>query len=384
MRRLTIPTRPNLHQRAADAGFTYWQVDGTDYWDEAACYAFKLAEIEEQFEAPTNELAAMCLEVVEIVVCDTEKMETLGVPRSAMSSVAASWERQDPTLYGRFDLAYDGTGPAKLLEYNADTPTMLFETAVFQWFWLEDLKKAGVLTSATDQFNSVHEGLIARWRAILGGRSLHLASMLNDEDRGTITYLAECAHQAGSRVDILGMRDIGLKGKRFVDLTGEPIDRLFKLYPWYWLLADPFGHSPAMARTRFFEPPWKMLLSTKAILPMLWQMAPEHPNLLPAYFEDDPKAASLGGNFVRKPIHSREGANVTVVRDGNVVAKIEGSYGGYRHVRQALAPQQGFDGNIPVIGSWVIGDTARGVGIREDRNLVTSNTSRFIPHVIIA
>jgi glutathionylspermidine synthase len=36
-------------------------------------------------------------------------------------------------LYGRFDLAYRGDGPPKLLEYNADTPTALFEAAVVQW-----------------------------------------------------------------------------------------------------------------------------------------------------------------------------------------------------------------------------------------------------------
>ena len=50
-----------------------------------------------------------------------------------MNFIAASWKRRDASLYGRFDLRYDGQGPAKLLEYNADTPTSLFETAVFQW-----------------------------------------------------------------------------------------------------------------------------------------------------------------------------------------------------------------------------------------------------------
>ena len=374
--------RPDLPGRAAALGFTYRQVDGADYWDESACYAFTLAEVEARLEAPTNDLAALCLDLAGRVVGDPAAMRALGVPRAAAKAVAASWERRDPTLYGRFDLAYDGTGPAKMLEYNADTPTMLFETAVFQWFWLEDLKRSGALAPACDQFNAVHDALIARWRAILGGEPLALASMPNDEDSGTITYLAECAHQAGSRVDILAMRDIGLKAGRFVTLAGAPIDWLFKLYPWEWLLADPFGRAPAMARTRFLEPPWKMLLSTKAILPMLWAMAPGHPNLLPAYFEDDPRAASLGDTFVRKPIHSREGANVTIVRDGAVVARTQGSYGGGRTVRQALAPQRRFAGNIPVIGSWVIGEAARGIGIREDTHAITSNTSRFVPHVI--
>ena len=376
--------RRRLVERAADLDFTYLHVDGKPYWDESACYAFTLQEIEERLEAPTNELSALCLEVVGRAVKDDDKMRMLGVGEGAIRLIQRSWEARDPSLYGRFDLAYDGRGPAKLLEYNADTPTSLFESAVFQWFWLQDLKTSGILAAGTDQFNSVHEALIARWREILAGRHLHLASMPDAEDRGTITYLAECAHQAGSRVELLNMRDIGLAGARFVDLKGGTIERLFKLYPWEWVLADPFGRSKALSHTQFFEPPWKMLLSTKAILPILWEMAPDHPNLLPAYFDDDPRAVALGSSFVRKPLHSREGANVTIVRDGDMIAQTGGPYGRSRHVRQALAPPVAFDGNYPVIGSWIVGDEARGIGIREDTVPITSNVSRFVPHMIEA
>ena len=147
MRRLALEPRPNLGQRVTELGFTYQRVDGTDYWDETACYAFGMAEIENELEAPTTDLAALCLDLVEFAVRDYRKMLLLGVPRHFMASVVDSWNRRDPTLYGRFDFAYDGTGPAKLLEYNADTPTSLFESAVFQWFWLEDLRKAGVLSA---------------------------------------------------------------------------------------------------------------------------------------------------------------------------------------------------------------------------------------------
>ena len=54
-------------------------------------------------------------------------------------------------------------------------------------------------------------------------------------------------------------------------------------------------------------------LSNKGILPLLWEMFPDHPNLLPAYFEDDPESGKLGDSFARKPLYSREGANVALV-----------------------------------------------------------------------
>jgi glutathionylspermidine synthase len=382
VRRLSALPRVDLDARAAALGFTFKDVDGVPYWDESVCYAFTLAEIEADLEEPASALSQLCLELAGRAVHDRATLLRLGVPERAHRLVAESWERRDPTLYGRFDLAYDGAGPAKMLEYSADTPTSLYETAVFQWFWLEDLKARGDFAPEIDQFNGVHEALVARWREILNGDRLHLAALPNLEDGGTIAYLADCAAQAGSVTELLAMREIGLHRGRLVDLRDQPIRWLFKLYPWEWMLEDAFGRSGALAYTAFVEPPWKMMLSTKAILPFLWEMAPGHPNLLPAFFEDDPRSASLGDSFARKPIHSREGANVTLVRDSEVQAQTQGSYGRSPCIRQALAPAQPFNGYNPVIGAWIVGDQACGIGIREDAGLVTSNRSRFVPHVI--
>ena len=48
---------------------------------------------------------------------------------------SAAWEAEPPSVYGRFDLRYGGEWPPKLLEFNADTPTGLVESAVTQWNW---------------------------------------------------------------------------------------------------------------------------------------------------------------------------------------------------------------------------------------------------------
>ena len=127
-----------------------------------------------------------------------------------------------------------------------------------------------------------------------------------------------------------------------------------------------------------FEPPWKLLLSCKGLLPVLWELYPGHPNLLPCYFE----AGRLSERFVKKPLFSREGANVEIHGPRGVYRR-PGSYGAEGYVYQGYAPLPAFDGNYPVIGSWVIGNEPGGMGIREDVNPVTTNLSRFVPHYFV-
>jgi glutathionylspermidine synthase len=388
MRRIRVKPRDNLADRARETGFELLTVDGSVYWDESAYYGFSLRQIEDHIEDPTRELASLCLALVDRAVGDERTLERLRIPANAWDLIAQSWHRGDHTLYGRFDLAYDGDGPARLLEYNADTPTALFEASVFQWLWLEDALAGNTIPAGSDQFNSLHEKLVARLAAIAAAASssrvLHLACAQDSaEDRGLTSYLEDCARQAGFATKSLGIGDIGTTGKGpFVDLGNEPIELLFKLYPWEWMLADTFGQSASMAVTRFLEPPWKAILSNKGILPLLWEMAPRHPNLLPAYFDDDPAKARLQGRYAKKPLYSREGQNVLLVDGYRVVDRDGGLYGKNGFVLQQLASMPVFDGNYPVIGSWVVGDAPGGIGIREDITPITKNTSRFVPHAI--
>ena len=166
-------------------GFDFAVIDGEPYWDESAYYSFTLAQIEDDIEAPTEALAQLCLEFVDRACADQAVMDRLRIPAHAREQIIQSWKRGDKSLYGRFDLAYDGDGPARMLEYNADTPTSLYEAAVFQWVWLEDQMKARRLPNGADQFNSLHEKLIARFAEVARG-GLHFTAMVeSDEDRGT-------------------------------------------------------------------------------------------------------------------------------------------------------------------------------------------------------
>ena len=104
-----------------------------------------------------------------------------------------------------------------------------------------------------------------------------------------------------------------------------------------------------------------------------------HPNLLPAYFPDDPRAADLVDGFVKKPLLSREGGNVEIVRAGGKVHSVDGPYGAEGFIVQALHPLPVFQGNHTVIGSWVVASQPCGIGIREDDSPITKDSSRFLP-----
>jgi len=385
MQRIVCPERDDWQAGADAAGFDFHTAGGERYWDERAYYGFTLDEIERGIETPTADIHAMCLELVRRAVDDENILRRLKIPPAFWPLIAESWRRKDASLYGRLDLSFDGRGPAKLLEYNADTPTSIFEAAVFQWTWLEQAIERQIIPKRADQFNSIHDSLIAQWRSIGNGHRLHLAGNFeNPEDAVTLNYLEDTAHQAGLATTSLDIESIGLRSDgHFVDLQDRAMELVFKLYPWEWMFRDAFSVNLKNATTRWLEPPWKAILSNKGILPLLWEMFPNHPNLLPAYFEDDDAAEKLGASFVRKPLYSREGANVTMVSAGTTLDQQPGPYGSEGFIRQAFAPLPCFADQYPVIGSWIVGERACGLSIREDENPITSNSSRFVPHAIL-
>ncbi|SEF30440.1 Glutathionylspermidine synthase [Amycolatopsis pretoriensis] len=350
------------------------------YWDESVHYVFDMDEVL-SLEADVELLHSMCLEAVDNVVT-TEGYQRFGIPEWVWPHIAESWKRQDPHVYGRFDLRYDGKSPAKLLEYNADTPTTLLEASLLQWHWKTDV------FPDDDQWNSIHEKLVERWAFLqdkLPSNELHFTWSAADpsgEDNVTTAYLQETAAEAGLDTVGLAIEEIGWDPvlKRFVDLEESQMATVLKLYPWEWVVDEEFGRNAveSLPRTLWIEPLWKMILSNKTLLAILWENYPGHPNLLPA-FADDP---GLLTEYVRKPKLGREGANVQIVATG-YETQTDGVYGAEGFVYQAFDPLPEFDGYRPALGAWIVGDSSAGLGIRETGGLVTDDGAAFVPHRIV-
>jgi glutathionylspermidine synthase len=200
----------------------------------------------------------------------------------------------------------------------------------------------------------------------------------NLEDVLTTAYMEETAHQAGIKTHLFDIAHMGRTATDFVDDRNKVVQGVFKLYPWEFMFNEEYGVYTPQDRTGFIEPAWKSILSNKNLLPVLWELFPDHPNLLPAFRD---AAAFNGKSHVKKATLGREGASVTIV-NGNEIIKSEGPYDQSGFIYQEFKPLPNFSGNFPVIGSWVIGGQARGMGIREDTSLITQNNSRFVPHII--
>jgi glutathionylspermidine synthase len=422
MERIAISPRLNWQEKVEKHGLTYHSpaaMAPQPYWDESAAYRFTAQEID-TLEAAGNELQTMCLAAAQHVI-DKQRYAELAIPPEAIPLIEWAWNQEPPAIYGRFDISWAGATsgqPPKLLEYNADTPTSLIEASVIQWEWMEELGRTLPGTSmlhAPDQLNSIHDRLIAKWKDVRPylTEPLYFAALEWDEpdpqiareaaeDLLTVTYLRDTAQQAGVQTRHIPLQDIGWNPDRhcFVDTDFDEnqILSIFKLYPWESMLAEEFG--PAALDTyramTWIEPIWKMLLSNKGILPILWELYPNHDLLLPAFFERP--EAEHAANFtrlsayVRKPLHSREGANISIVRPNAQTFETLGPYGDGPFIRQAIAPalygaspfaNAAGEPRYPVLGLWIVDQDCSGIGIRESAGPVTDNFSSFVPHYFV-
>ncbi len=269
MQRISLEERDDWKEQAEEMGFHFHTIDDAPYWDESACYRFSLEQIENDIEDPSEAIEGLCFEVVDRAINSEEVMSKLAIPEDFWDYIRASWLNKEKNLYGRLDFSYDGNGPAKLLEYNADTPTSLYESGAFQWLWLEQAMERDIIPKGCDQFNSVHERLVEAFQNMGIDGKLHLASCQGSpEDEGTVRYIQDCAIQAGVDTNFLHMEDIGIdENGHFSDLDDMGIRTLFKLYPWEWIMTDEFGKSVPNSGVTLLNPLGKRSCPTKASCP---------------------------------------------------------------------------------------------------------------------
>lgn len=363
--------------------------DGSDY------IVPELVEVSESeaeaYYAAANTLYDMYVEAAQHVI-DQQLYSNLGIDPLLVPLIEQSWERDDWHLYGRFDLAggLDGR-PIKLIEFNADTPTSLFETSIVQWALL----KANGMHEAR-QFNNLHAMLQENFRRLVVGDDADFASCYKDqkvlfssiaglpEDERTVRYLQQVAHEAGLYTDFAFMDEAGFIPKQGVfNRDQQRADFWFKLYPWEDFASDEpeltgmLQTISDLGSTRFINPAYSLLFQSKGIMKVLCDLYPESPYLLRTSFEPLDGIAQ-----VEKKLFGREGENTRITdRDGKLIAETAGEYGHHRSIFQEYVefPRDVLEHRYQAGVFYAY--EACGLGFRRGGEIL-DNMSKFVGHII--
>jgi glutathionylspermidine synthase len=380
IRRFGVEARPDWRARVEALGLVDPVLpDGSPYWVEDRGYAIEKPQIDLFYDAAA-ELERLTLAAIDQIV-QRDLFDRFDLTPLAARLAGDSWDRQTRNLIGRFDLAFVPGEPPKLLEYNADGAVSLIEAARVQADW-RDAHRPDAL-----QWNEIEAHLDNAWRALgLPRLPVHFAGLKDDiEADATLDYLAETARAAQIDARRLDLDEIGWDGEKFVDLDGNTLRTLAKIYPWAWLVKDDFARHLEFAGTSVIEPAWRMLPADKRFLALLWEMFPGHPNLLPASMEP------MSAPCVAKPALGRDGRGVIFHANGadkpatggdTQIAEADDAAEDGPLVWQAMAPSASVDGCHLMAGVWCVASQPSGLGLREADGPFVGGQARFVPHIV--
>jgi glutathionylspermidine synthase len=374
MKRLTLPARADWKTSVEAQGLVWHSDRGEEGWNEQAAYLLQQTEVKKLCDAAT-EIVELMQRSAEYVIRNN-LWSVLGLEQHEAQLIVSSWERREWSLHGRFDFLLDSEGNPKLLEYNSETALSLVETAVIQKNWLTDVMPANT------QFNRLEESLVLAWRES-GVRQIHCAwRPRHAEVEGTICYMAQLIRRAGIEATLMALHRMGWDSRqgRFVDQDGASINHCFKIYPWAWMLREPFAKRIPDSGCTFIEPLWRLMLGSKGILRVLSELFPDHPAVLACGISPE----QLGSTYVSKPLFGHEGHNVAIHRNGVVAETLAGDYADEAKVYQAFVESPRFDGYLPQFGIWMVRNQPVAIGIRETRRGIITGNSAFVPHAIEA
>lgn len=350
-------------------------------------------EAEAYYEA-INEIYDMYAEAAQHVI-DNNLFFELGIPFNLVDAIKKSWESDVHWhIYGRFDVAggLDGK-PIKLIEFNADTPTALFETALLQWALL---KHNGM--DEDKQFNNVYDAISQNFKRLItlfddtelfderydGWKILFSSIASNEEEETTTRLLQQIATDAGFETGFEYLQDVKFDENGIFDREGNQYEYWFKLYPWEDIAID----EPELAtmltnimnnqQAIILNPAYTLLFQSKGMLKILCDLFPDSPYLLKTSFEP-----LKGIKYVQKSVFGREGANVEIVdRDGTVLEKNDGPYGNYKKVYQEYVEFNRDEKGAKYQAGVFFAYEACGVSFRKGSEIM-NNMSKFVGHAII-
>ena len=347
----------------------------------------------EAFYEATNELYDMYVAAAEYVI-NNDLFHELGIPFNLVDTIKASWENDVHWhLYGRFDLAGGVDGkPIKLIEFNADTPTSLFETAIIQWAML----KFNNLDEAA-QFNDVYEALVENFKRLVtlqedtsafdeyyeGWKILFSSIAGSVEDENTTRLLESAARDAGFECDFAFASEVSFDDENGIFWNGQNWEYWFKLIPWEMIAIDESDLALIIKniiknqKAIILNPAYTLLFQSKGIMKILWDLYPNHPLLLESSFEP-----LKGKKQVKKPFLAREGANVSIINsDGSIEIQNDGEYANGKFLYQEFADfAKDENGNSYQAGMFFAFEGCA-LGFRKGKDII-DNYSKFVGHII--
>jgi glutathionylspermidine synthase len=370
-----------------------WHTDS----DESSYIADTLVKVTqteaEAYYKAANELYDMFIEAAQYVI-DNNLFHEIGIPFNLVEVIKASWEHDVHWhLYGRFDLSggIDGK-PIKLLEFNADTPTALFETAIIQWAMLA---QNGM--DEGKQFNALYEALIDNFKRLVtleesveafeenyeGWKFLFTSVKGNAEEKNTVRLLQHIATEAGYQTEFAYIDEIEFSDEEGIFYQGENYELWFKLIPWEDIALEESELARILTniinnqKAIIFNPAYTLLFQSKGLLKILWDLYPNHPLLLESDFEP-----LKGQKQVCKPVFGREGGSVSIIdADGSTLESVQSEYENHKKLYQAYTElPTDSEGQSYQAGVFYAYE-ACGLGFRKGGKIL-DNMSKFVGHII--
>lgn len=347
----------------------------------------------EAFYEATNELYDMYVAAAEYVI-NNDLFHELGIPFNLVDTIKASWENDVHWhIYGRFDLAggIDGK-PIKLIEFNADTPTSLFETAIIQWAML----KFNNLDEAA-QFNDVYEALVENFKRLVtlqedtstfdeyyeGWKILFSSIAGSVEDENTTRLLESAARDAGFECDFAFVDEVSFDDENGIFWNEQNWEYWFKLIPWEMIAIDESDLALIIKniiknqKAIILNPAYTLLFQSKGIMKILWDLYPNHPLLLESSFEP-----LKGKKQVKKPFLAREGANVSIINsDGSIKIQNDGEYASGKFLYQEFADFAKDENGDSYQAGMFFAFEGCALGFRKGKDII-DNYSKFVGHII--
>jgi len=390
---LTLQKTSHLERNYLETLGFVWHTDS----DESSYISDELvvisqSEAQAYYEA-TNELYDMYVEAAEHVI-ENNLFHEIGIPFNLIDAIKESWENDVHWhLYGRFDLAGGiDDKPIKLLEFNADTPTALFETAIIQWAMLKQNN-----LEEESQFNSLYESLVDNFKRLVtleedvstfeerydGWNFLFTSVKGNEEEENTVKLLQHIATDAGFNTEFAYIDDIEFSDQDGIFYNEQNYELWFKLIPWEDIALEESDLAMLLTniiknqKAIIFNPAYTLLFQSKGLLKILWDIYPNHPLLLETSFEplNDQKQ-------VEKPIFGREGGSVAIIDENNhKVESVEGDYGSHKMIYQAYIELPTDSEGLSYQAGVFYAYEACGLGFRKGGKIL-DNMSKFVGHIV--